>query len=491
MKNKIYIGITIGPIDRILNYSKSTRAIWASSYMFSYLAKHIIKKYRDNKHIFLKPKITDDMFNFKDGVGRFPDQYIFQADEDTSINDIRNECDNILEKLAENIERVLELHDEKQIIFYYLKQTLRIIIVKQRFTEEKNEKEIIESLQKTLAGMECRDTFCAREKRNYLAEYFENTSSKSLLYTDGFGDDKEGRLFNTIIECSAGKNAARNLNASLNDLIKGKLDEKLEPYQKYITFVSADGDNFGKTLSSLGEKVKDVFDRYNKKINEIVSDYGGQIIYQGGDDILFFAPVYNASKKKDIFSLITDIDKNFEAIIKNNSHIKGLEYQPSISYGVSVSYHKFPMYEARKMSADLLEKAKNSPNGKNKIYWNVRKHSGQSFGGEIDKNKPELMSANTNLISKAIVWKEAFLHSITHWLTSQEVMLTTILQNKNPKERESCLKNFIDNSFNESPHEKCKDFFDEIKGYLLTYNSNEGIKQLHIIMRYIELLIKK
>lgn len=491
MKNKIYIGITIGPIDRILNYSKSTRAIWASSYMFSYLAKHIIKKYRDNKHIFLKPKITDDMFNFKDGVGRFPDQYIFQADEDTSINDIRNECDNILEKLAENIERVLELHDEKQIIFYYLKQTLRIIIVKQRFTEEKNEKEIIESLQKTLAGMECRDTFCAREKRNYLAEYFENTSSKSLLYTDGFGDDKEGRLFNTIIECSAGKNAARNLNATLNDLIKGKLDEKLEPYQKYITFVSADGDNFGKTLSSLGEKVKDVFDRYNKKINEIVSDYGGQIIYQGGDDILFFAPVYNASKKKDIFSLITDIDKNFEAIIKNNSHIKGLEYQPSISYGVSVSYHKFPMYEARKMSADLLEKAKNSPNGKNKIYWNVRKHSGQSFGGEIDKNKPELMSANTNLISKAIVWKEAFLHSITHWLTSQEVMLTTILQNKNPKERESCLKNFIDNSFNESPHEKCKDFFDEIKGYLLTYNSNEGIKQLHIIMRYIELLIKK
>lgn len=490
MKNKIYIGITLGPIDRILNYSKSTRAIWASSYMFSYLAKHIIKKYSDNEYIFLKPKITDDMFNFKDGVGRFPDQYIFQADEDTSINEIRNECDNLLEKLAENIELVLELHDEKQKIFYYLKQTLRIIIVKQRFTEEKNEKEIIESLQKTLAGMECRDTFCAREKRNYLAEYFENTSSKSLLYTDGFGDDKEGRLFNTIIECSAGKNAARNLNATLNDLIKGKLDEKLEPYQKYITFVSADGDNFGKTLSSLGEKVKDVFDRYNKKINEIVSDYGGQIIYQGGDDILFFAPVYNASKKKDIFSLITDIDKNFEAIIRSNVHIQSLKHKPSISYGISVSYHKFPMYEARKMSAELLEKAKNSPNGKNKIYWKVRKHSGQSFEGEIDKNKPELMSANTNLISKAIVWKEAFLHSVTHWLTSQEVMLTTIL-NKTQNERKSCLRNFIDNSFNESPHEKCKDFFDEIKGYLLTYNSNEGIKQLHIIMRYIELLIKK
>lgn len=490
MNNKIYIGITLGPIDRILNYSKSTRAIWASSYMFSYIAKHIIDKYYKKGYNFLKPKITKDMFEFQDGVGRFPDQYIFQADEDTSINDIRNECDNLLEKLAENIERVLELCDEKQKIFYYLKQTLRIIIVKQKFTEEKNEKEIIESLQDTLAGMECRDTFCAREKRNYLAEYFESTSSKSLLYTDGFGDDKEGRLFNTIIECSAGKNAARNLNATLNDLIKGKLDEKLEPYQKYITFVSADGDNFGKTLSLLGKKVKDVFDRYNKKINEIVSDYGGQIIYQGGDDILFFAPVYNASRKKDIFSLITDIDTSFDTIIKSNVHIQSLKHKPSISYGISVSYHKFPMYEARNMSAELLEKAKSSPNGKNKIYWNVRKHSGQSFGGEIDKSKSELMSVNTNLITEAIVREEAFLHSVTHWLTSQEVMLTTIL-NKTLNERKSCLKNFIDNSFNESPHENCKDFFDKISGYLLTYNSNEGIKQLHIIMRYIELLIKK
>ena len=148
------------------------------------------------------------------------------------------------------------------------------------------------------------------------------------------------------------------------------------------------------------------------------------------------------------------------------------------------------MYEARNMSAELLEKAKSSPNGKNKIYWNVRKHSGQSFGGEIDKSKPELMYANKNLISEAIVKEEAFLHSVTHWLTSQEVMLTTIL-NKTQNERKSCLKNFIDNSFNESPHENCKDFFDKISGYLLTYNSNEGIKQLHIIMRYIELLIKK
>ena len=44
-EQKTYIGITLGPIERIIGYAKSTRAIWAASYLFSFLSKHIISNY--------------------------------------------------------------------------------------------------------------------------------------------------------------------------------------------------------------------------------------------------------------------------------------------------------------------------------------------------------------------------------------------------------------------------------------------------------------
>lgn len=487
-EQKTYIGITLGPIDRIMGYAKSTRSIWASSYLFSFISKHIVAKYYYNRYRFLKPWMTKEMFDRQDGVGRFPDQYIFEAEENISVAAIREECDSVIGDLATNIADVLNKSADKKDILDYLKQTIRVIIIKQNFSTSVDDSEIVASMQCTMAALECRDTFCAEEKSNYLADYFESTSANTLLYMDAFNKITGGRLFDTIIECSAGN----DYDGTRADLLNGKLDSKLKPYQKYIAFVSADGDNFGKTLAVLGDKVGNVFSNYNREIRGIVNAYGGQVIYQGGDDILFFAPVYNRLVKKDIFQLIMAIDEKFQSILDGNQFIKKMVNKPSISYGISVSYYKFPMAEARLLSKDLLDEIKNVPvgNTKNRIRWKVRKHSGQSFGGEIDKNVPGVQEINKRFIASCMSKDGAFLHSVTHWLTSQKAMLTVIL-NRDADTREDCLNNYVSNSFDEPIHQNYDTFFQAMKAYLLFFPNYEGVSRLHVLMRYIELLIKK
>ena len=53
---KRYIGITIGPIDRVAGMAKrGTKALWASSYIFSYLAREIVRKfYLEKKRNFIR-----------------------------------------------------------------------------------------------------------------------------------------------------------------------------------------------------------------------------------------------------------------------------------------------------------------------------------------------------------------------------------------------------------------------------------------------------
>lgn len=52
-----------------------------------------------------------------------------------------------------------------------------------------------------------------------------------------------------------------------------------------------------------------LFNVFGAELAKLVEDYGGQVIYQGGDDVSFYAPVYNDRKSLDIFGLIKQIDE--------------------------------------------------------------------------------------------------------------------------------------------------------------------------------------
>jgi len=176
-------------------------------------------------------------------------------------------------------------------------------------------------------------------------------------------------------------------------LLKEKCKDDFKTYHKYICVVQADGDNMGSIISripkgELSNLSKDLLN-FGKQTCKLIKIFGGLPIYAGGDDLLFIAPVVG-KQSQSIIRLLDDIDKNFETIRDKvqqfNLQKDGESLFTSMSYGVSISYYKFPLYEALESARNLLfEKAK-KVNGKNALAWNLQKHSGSSFGGQFSKS---------------------------------------------------------------------------------------------------------
>lgn len=489
MKRYRYIGITIGPIDRIAGYSKSTRSIWASSYIFSFLAKKIVeellnKNYDIKKENFLKPIITDDMLS-PSPIGRFPDQYVFEVDESSKLTkeNVYEIAGQILDKIACNIK---DDEDVKEII----KQVIKVYVVEKTYKTQPDY--VVEDFQTMFDAMECRDAYIMKCYENKFIEYFDRDE---FILLEEVGQNTK-RMFTSILECSAGKD--------LKEANQRDTEYTLAPYQKYIAFVAADGDHFGKTIScdyvNSGK-----LDTFNGELRKLVEGYGGQVIFQGGDDVLFFAPIFNQNEKtqksetepktgKDIFNLIQEIDDLFHRVVLGNIDEKSkshFENMPSFSYGVAIAYYKHPMGETRARAIQLLHDCKE--NGRNAIKWEVMKHSGQTYGDMIKKNAPgtetEQLTRMLGIIQNSTSDVDNnFLHSITHWLIKHEAILTHILKQSDKK---NLLKNYLDNSFDEPIHDKKTGFIDAIKSFLLIEGLNKPHEKLHAVLRYVELLIKK
>lgn len=487
MKRYRYIGITLGPIDRIAEYSKSTRSIWASSYIFSFLAKKIVEglKSRGIKK-FLKPVITNDMLK-SSPIGRFPDQYVFEVDENSelTVQEVYKIAGGILDEIAGDIKKDDE--DVKKII----KQVIKVYVVEK--TYETQSDPVVEDFQTMFDAMECRDAYIMQGYENKFAEYFDR--DKSILLEEVGQNTK--RIFTSILECSAQISLVKANEYEKDD---SKL-KALKPYQKYIAFVAADGDHFGKTISC--DSVNSgLLSDFNTKLNEEVQNYGGQVIFQGGDDVLFFAPIFSSqksqgndqkseSKSQDIFSLINEIDGLFHSKVLQNIGDKNFEPTPSFSYGVAIAYYKHPMAETRARALQLLHDCKE--NGRNAIKWEVMKHSGQTYGGMIKKNAPgtetEQLTQMLNIIKNSTSDVDNnFLHSITHWLIKHEAILTHILQQN---DKGNLLNNYFDNSFDEPVHGEKENFISAIKSYLLIEGLEKPHEKLHALLRYVELLLNK
>ena len=138
-----------------------------------------------------------------------------------------------------------------------------------------------------------------------------------------------------------------------------------------------------------------------ESINEIVA-YGGKPIFIGGDDLLCFTPV--CCNGNNVFNLVEKLSTCFDQCINQNlqQYINACsEAQrplPSLSFGISITYHKYPMFEALHTTDYLLEMVakdnlfkytlsnKNILNEnmkrfilKNKLAFSLQKHSGKSI----------------------------------------------------------------------------------------------------------------
>lgn len=466
-EKKHYFGITVGPITRVLSCAHSTRAVWASSYFFSDLSRRLVEPLYNSGHKFLKPIVTEELFGERTTVGRFPDQYIFEAKLEDSFESLMKLRADVLDDVARRMSEALKKN--KDILKQYLSKTIKFYLLE--LSSEKPET-VVEDMQNRMSCAEFRDTFADSQKRDYLSILFESNIGVLRKF---FELDKTLDGFDSLPEAA---------------------------YHKYLAFVAADGDNFGKCMAELGEKAS-LFNVFGAELAKLVEDYGGQVIYQGGDDVSFYAPVYNDRKSLDIFGLIKQIDEALKNTISNSEDVKRLGISVSMSYGVAISYEKHPMAETRQLAEELMYDAK-AIDGKNAIVWKLRKHSGQLASGKISKNNIELFNNTCGLQNYASRVDDEFLHSITYWLNRYEEPLHYILEKSigpnanaatNRPVRKAMLENFIDKNFNEDVHDRSKELLTSLIPILLDPSfegkPEEAISYLHNALRYVGLLIRK
>jgi CRISPR-associated protein Cmr2 len=490
MNKKTYIALTLGPIYRTLGYAKKVKGLWAASYLFSYLAKELVKPFK-TANFFILPDINNDkLWDPANGAGLFPDRFIFEA-KDGDFDKLAKHIDETVSSLAEKI--ALIIVRDKNEIHNYLKNYLKIYFIEYKTNRSETEN-VIEKLEQKLSLLEQQDSFNSLEKDNFLEIFFEKIDGNSFLATDAFDNTITKRLFNSLIEISAAEEhdfvssqVLQNVQeqAIFNDL---KNQKKYKSYFRYIAIVKADGDNMGNAIAALYEKGMGLNELDKRILNfnlvavNKIKSYGGMPIYLGGDDLLFFAPL--KYHNKNIFNLIDELNTAF------TNAMSELPVNPTISFGIAMAYYRTPLLEILLDADDLLNNKAKKVEGKNALAFSFQKHSGQSIDATIPKGIKPLYSQFLQMFSfidNENKGEEKFLSSVMHWLGKNEMMLNAILP------QENLLANYFDNSFNESVHEKYRPFLKNVQNMLLaayfhTINTQKSIKQVYATLRFIHFL---
>jgi CRISPR-associated protein Cmr2 len=407
-----YVGLTIGPIYKTLQNSKKPNELWAASFVFSYIMKQIIKEFKSRE--FVVPYIKDEsIFDETMDIGLFHDRFIFKS----LVGD--------MQLLTQRISDVLkELSKDLNIEESFLKNYFQI-----NFKELDVQENPILELTPYLDSLEL---------FYEVSQYDTNLLQQKLKEKDNF------LLKNRTHKVNSLTNIASN---------------------NYIAIVHVDGDKMGEVIEDKNniENVSKNLFNYCKASHKLITHFGGETIFAGGDDLLFFAPIINNAKSKTIFNLCDEISKDFDAKFNNKA---------TLSFGVHISYEKFPLYEALEESRNLLF-AKAKTQQKNNIAFRVRKHSGQTFETLIHKGNKEIYE-NFLLFTSNIIGGDGidnFLHSLHHKIDNNK---ETINQIADSKEK---LNNFFENYFNKDEHTQYKEFFEQLIEFIHNIFKDKSIKE--------------
>lgn len=384
-----YIAVTLGPIFKTIGLAESTGALWAASYMFSYLSKSICEYLLEHSEFNISEEDIIVPYYHKnaagtgddaaaadvivsDGVGRFPDHIIFRA-KNFDVTDFSASRNSVIRSLAD----ALNLKDKED----YLCRYLLIACAAFDVDEEKGENPILKS-GLVLDSLELFQPIIRFESCNEIVKAVNNHSIRELPLTQGF---KNWPLL------SEDRKSIRSIEDIVDTSKDGKACKQLKKHD-YYAVVRSDADAVSKIIASLKADELRNFSRtcvlYCGEMADLVHRYSGVTIYSGGDDLLALLPAESSSGEtvfhfardaKDLFqkSFKTYID----AIKAANAEKKPGEEPipvPSLSLGISICYSKFPLYEALDDSADLLFDYAKNRCGKNCVAVRLQKHSGQS-----------------------------------------------------------------------------------------------------------------
>lgn len=499
-----YTALAIGPIYKTMSQTRKSRHLWGASYLFSFIMKKLLTCLLTDAELnltdadILLPHRTLKELNERNytGTGLYPDR-LFVADKNKKVTDKINlyqqDIINILiSATGSEYKKFLENYLRIYSVSYLVPVTPAY-----ELSKDKNDyTNIIWVGNKLLDSLELKEKYYPDITDIKWNDLVDKLNGKKF-YKDAFNkDENEDYQFPSVMEIATVEfekenvaeyrkfvmvhrkdedkpNAHKNFYDGLSES-KAFGDLKVKPYHKYMAVVQADGDNIGKTIAAIGHDEADVknFSRalfdFAQKASLLIDRYGGKPVYVGGDDLFFFAPVAVRLDRnlnelpgdylRTLFDLINDIDKLFkekviESVKLKHIYANGVE-KPSLSYGVSVVFTKYPLNEARDIAHHLLLRAKEKPDDKNKICFRVLRHSGQGFGFTVDKKRtsanpaaPESYDFFLALCGK-VPDNKTVLSSLVFKLAPFHATLNSIGKDSNR------VKDLFDNTFNERIHKE-------------------------------------
>ena len=403
-----YSAINIGPIITTLGMARKPRELWAASFLFSHLMKSIYAEAEKANAVIIspaKPEID------KNKVGIYPDRIYIKGETDIK-NIIREAIWTFYEDLYNAGKRSTNNPD------------LDYFNVMSATCEAEKESEAIATLNQKLDILE----LCNYAADKDAAQTIYNIISKkafSSLFELASGEDKL-----PIPELEKIASIQRN----------GHPEIKEKSHHRYFCIVQADGDNVGKTVSHKelkdGEvlKISKELVAFGIKASQIIAEFGGLPIYAGGDDLLFVAPVIGKDGTH-IFSLLDAIEKDAFKGVQDVVSSLGLKdkddnkIEASLSFGVSISYYKYPLYEALESARNLLfGKAKNIKQ-KKAVAWSLRKHSGGTFDAAFSLKDETLKKQFATLINATT--DNDTVSAVAHKLRQEEALVDVVLASRN------------------------------------------------------------
>lgn len=497
-----YLALTIGPIYQTLRKARNTRELWAASYLFSKLMELLIKELTQKGAVVILPKKIEDSSLERYGAGIYNDRLFAEAGTITE-NQVNGIITDAVKKLADLLCPTGETADPD-----YWQQYLRIEWVMKPL-ESIEGGNLINGFANLLDTAELSARyFSASHKPDRMTQFLDKiyeTKLKSALTGNALGAYKDmikglfpstmdlatyelfqtdSQKYNELLKDAKMEAAdttdveAKKIQAFFQKLeTKGNAFESVfSDYHKYFCIVHADGDGIGQTIKTLDNKGE--FSDFSEKLGKyavaaakVINDFGGKPVYIGGDDLLFFAPVCARAgdKTQSIFNLIKTLDGMFTGL--------GLAGSPTLSFGITFSYHKFPLFEAYDLSyKELGHRAKQvvwaDGRKKNAVAFRLMKHTGSWFEGLFTKEQlDKLLIAETALRDA----DKDLLSSMVYKLDTLESLLVELdKQNTLEKNAQWLFKNF----FNEPIHERNREQLEWVQKLLIdTYRQQAVVDE--------------
>lgn len=418
-QNLHYIALTIGPIYETMSYCKKTRELWAGSYFFSLFMKKLILKLSQENIQFEVPYVPENISDAKFEIGVFHDRFI--AKSELKKEELQSRLEKrISETLHEMCKEILKDENAYEALKEYL-QYHYIIATKEELLNSTLKENVIFAIDAVLDSLELQNSFSYNNSSNIYKQKsekskssFENESFKELINPVAKLQYEADRLkkdqninykFKSIPEIALVQifenekfkefdftNYKGEDNLDDYDLLYSELEKydkknklkTLKHHHRYYAVVSADGDKMGKKIrtnpddiTTISQNIYNYITQEEQKeqiqpLQNIFEDFGGMLIYAGGDDMLGFLPIFGKNNEA-FLSVLKELSQKFNNVVGNDV---------SLSFGVSINYYKSPMinaiHSAHHMLFDVAKKH-NTNSRSGSISISLTKHSGQSL----------------------------------------------------------------------------------------------------------------